>query len=31
MRNFLDEVVATAIVMILGLAAIMFAVEVLTF
>jgi hypothetical protein len=30
MRNFLDEVVATAIVMILGLAAIMFAVEVLT-
>lgn len=30
MRNFLDEVVATLIVMILGLAAIMFAVEVLT-
>jgi hypothetical protein len=30
MRNFLNEVVATAIVMIVGLAAIMFAVEVLT-
>ena len=30
MRNFLDEVVATLIVMILGLAAVMFAVEVLT-
>jgi hypothetical protein len=30
MRNFLDEIVATLIVMIVGLAAIMFAVEVLT-
>jgi|MesohylFT_1024984.scaffolds.fasta_scaffold23227_4 hypothetical protein len=30
MRNFLNEVVATAIVMIVGLAAILFAVEVLT-
>lgn len=30
MRNFLDEIVATLIVMIVGLAALMFAVEVLT-
>lgn len=30
MRNFLDEIVATLIVMIVGLAFIMFAVEVLT-
>jgi hypothetical protein len=30
MRDFLNEVVATAIVMIVGLAAVLFAVEVLT-
>ena len=30
MKQFINEVVATAIVMIVGLAALMFAVEVLT-
>ena len=30
MRNFLNEIVATLIVMIVGLAAVVFAMEVLT-